>query len=206
VNDIQFLTLVHMRISDPFNQPGPNQSMEAAMCKLTRVQSFLCVLGLLLVAPLLAHCQTTVRIGTYDSRAVALAYYNSIEQKQVSQNMQTEYQKAKAAGDEAKIKQLEAAGPARQELMHQQVFSTGTISNIMMTIQDKIPPIARESRVVLMSSKWDITYRESSIEYVDVTLQLVKLFNPESKVLQWIEEMKSQLPIPIDRLPRGVNY
>jgi hypothetical protein len=176
------------------------------MCKLMRVKAFLCVLGLLLVVPVVAHCQTTVRIGTYDSRAVALAYYNSVEQRQVSQNMQAEYQKAKAAGDEAKIKELEAAGPARQELMHQQVFSSGTISNIMVTLRGNIPAIARDARVVLMASKWDVTYRDSSIEYVDVTMQLVKLFNPEEKVLQWIEEMKSQPPIPIDKLPRGVNY
>ena len=176
------------------------------MLKLTRVQIFLCVLGLLLIVPALAHCQTTVRIGTYDSRAVALAYYNSVAQQQVSQNLQTEYQKAKAAGDEAKIRDLEAAGPVRQELMHQQVFSSGTIGNIMLTLQDKIPAIAHDARVLLMASKWDVTYRDPAIEYVDVTMQLVKLFNPEEKVLKWIEEMKSQPPIPIDKLPRGVKY
>ncbi len=176
------------------------------MCKLTRVPVFLCVLGLLLIFPAVAHCQTTLRIGTYDSRAVALAYYNSAEQKLVSQNMQAEYQKAKAAGDEAKIKELEAAGPARQELMHQQVFSSGTISNVMATLQNKIPAIARDARVVLMASKWDIVYRDSAVEYVDVTMQLVQLLNPEEKVLKWIEELKSQPPIPIDKLPRGVNY
>ncbi len=176
------------------------------MCKLNRVRAFLCVAGLLLVIPSIAHSQTPVRIGTYDSRAVALAFYNSAEQKQVSQSLLAEYQKAKAAGDAAKIKELEAAGPARQELMHQQVFSSGTISNIIATLQDKLPTIAREAHVVLLLSKWDAAYRDPSIELVDVTMQLVKIFNPEEKVLKWIEEMKSQPPIPIDKLPRGANY
>ena len=176
------------------------------MFRGTHIRVILWAMALSLVAAAAAHAQTAVRIGTYDSRAVALAFYNTLEQKQVAQAMQAEYQKAKAAGDAAKIKDLEAAGPARQELMHQQVFSSGTISNIMVTLQDKIPAVARDARVLLLVSKWEVTFRDPSIEYVDVTQQLVKLFNPEEKILKWIEEMKSQPPIPIDKLPRGANY
>ncbi len=167
---------------------------------------FLGGLGLLMLVPALAHCQTPLRIGTYDSRAVALAYYNSGAQRQVSQNLQAEYQKAKAAGDETKIKELESAGPARQELMHQQVFSSCTISNVIREIENQIPAIARQANVLMMVSKWDITYHDPTIEYVDVTMEFVRLFNPEEKVLKWIEQMKSQPPVPIDKLPRGANY
>jgi hypothetical protein len=171
-----------------------------------RFKTCLGALGLLLLVPALARCQPAMRVGTYDSRAVALAYYNSAGQRQAMQDMQAEYQKAKAAGDERRIKVLEASGPARQELMHQQVFSSCTISNVIREIEDRIPAIARDAGVVLMLSKWDVTYRDASIEYIDVTMQLVRLFNPEEKVMKWIEEMKAQPPIPIDKLPRGSNF
>jgi hypothetical protein len=176
------------------------------MLKHASVKAILCAIGLLLIGPVVAHCQTAkgaVRIGTYDSRAVALAYYRSGNLSQVT-GLRTEYADAKAANDDKKAKELEAAGIAWQELMHEQVFSTGSISNIIGTIKDKLPAIAKEAGVALLASKWDVTYRDASVEYVDVTMSLVKLFSPGEQVMKMIEEMKTQDPVPIDSLPRGV--
>jgi hypothetical protein len=176
------------------------------MFKHTSVKIILCAIGLLLIGPGFAHCQTAspaLRIGTYDSRAIAIAYYRSGPPSQMK-DLQTEYAKAKAANDDKRAKELEATGIAWQELLHEQAFSTGSISNIIATIKDKLPAIAKEAGVALLASKWDVTYRDSAVEYVDVTMSLVKLFNPGEQVMKMIEEMKTQDPVPIDSLPPGI--
>jgi hypothetical protein len=206
MNIIHLLITIHSNYRAQLMNNHNLSSVEATMRHTRCFRIGFSALGLLLLLPALALCQATMRVGTYDSRAVALAYYNSAAQRQAAQDMQAGYQRAKAASDERKIKEFEAAGPARQELMHQQVFSSCTISNVIREIENSIPAVARDARVVLMVSKWDLTYHDPSVEYVDVTMQLVRLFNPEEKVMKWIEEMKARPPIPIDKLPRGSNY
>jgi hypothetical protein len=179
------------------------------MNPLIRIRTIVCAAAFLLTASALGYAQGTgpLRIGTYDSRAVALAYYNSAEQQKtpgLRSQLQSEYAQAKAGGDEKKIKELEAAGIAWQQLMHEQAFSTGSISNVIAVIKDKLPDIARQAGVTLLVSKWDVAYRDPSVEYVDVTMPVVRLFSPGDKVLTWIEEMKKQDPVPIDKLPRDV--
>jgi hypothetical protein len=71
-----------------------------------------------------ARPDATPRIGVFDSRAVALAYYRSDEGMQASRDRYDAYAKAKASNDEARIKELEQEGPWMQVRMHQQVFST----------------------------------------------------------------------------------
>jgi hypothetical protein len=176
------------------------------MYPLIRIRTAICLGALLFISSCCAHAQqaASVRVGTCDSRALALAYYNSPSGQQKMQELKSDFARAKTAGDPQQIKELEAAGIAMQELMHEQVFSTGSIRNIILTIQDRLPDIARQAGVALLVSKWDVSYRDPSVEYVDVTLPLVRLFSPSEKTLKWIEELKNQEPVPIDSLPRGV--
>ena len=62
--------------------------------------------------------KSEIRIGTYDSRAIAIAFAPS-KYNPVSQKMR-EHDKAKADGDEKKIKQLEAWGQKHQRQLHRQ--------------------------------------------------------------------------------------
>ena len=171
-----------------------------------RIRTIVSLGVFLLLSSCCAYAQSTggVRIGVYDSRAVALAYYNSPSGQPKPQGLQSEYAEAKAAGDQKKLKELEAAAIAMQELLHEQAFSTGSISNVITVIKDKLPDIAKRAGVTLLVSRWDVAYRDPSIEYVDVTMPVVRLFSPGDKVLQWIAELKNQEPVPIDKLPRDI--
>ena len=119
--------------------------------------------------------QPKPRIGVYDSRLVALAYYNSAEFRADRKNH----------------------GPALQQLAHLQVFSNGSIPNITARLKDRLGTIAAQSNVAMIVSKWDIGYTAGDVELVDVTDALVAEFKPEPKVQKWIAEAKGKEPLPL---------
>ena len=143
----------------------------------------------------------TIKIGVFDSRVVALAYFRSAEYQLSMTELHKKYQQAKAENNDSLIKVLEKEGPWMQIRMHQQVFSNAGASSIMSKITNAIPDIAREAGVVLIVSKWEMPYVDSSIEVIDVTLPIAKLFKPDEQTLKIIEQMKIQEPIPFDKLP-----
>ncbi len=81
------------------------------------------------------------------------------------------------------------------------MFSTGPVSGILAKVGDRLPAIAAQAGVALIVSKWEVQFQNPPVETVDVTLPVVKLFNPSEKVLKWIEEMRAQDPIPFEKLP-----
>jgi hypothetical protein len=159
------------------------------------------VLGLAFAAssagPVVSAAQppATIRIGTFDSRAVALAYYRSPSVMKELAGMRAELDKAKSAGDQKKVEELQTRGPAMQMLMHQQGFSNGSIGNITSTIANRLPDIARAANVVAVVSCWEVPHAAASVELVDVTPQMVALFAPDAQTMKIIESMKGQKPI-----------
>lgn len=138
-----------------------------------------------------------VRIGVFDSRMVALAYYNSDEHRKFTQDLMTQLKAAKAANDTAKIADLEFRGPALQNLMHYQVFSNASIPNVMEKLAPALPKIAADAQVSVIVSKWDVAFHRPDVEYVDVTDALVARFNPNEKLQKWIADGKTKAPIPL---------
>jgi len=141
-----------------------------------------------------------VRVGTFDSRALAMAYYRSEGFVRQMQDMRAEYEKAKAAGDEKRVMELEAEGPALQELLHKQGFSTWPVDNILERIKGKIPEIASQADVDVIVSKWNIVYQRSGVEFVDVTDHMVKPFDPDENTLKIIKDIQGQDPVPLEEL------
>ena len=110
-----------------------------------------------------------VRIGTYDSRAIAVAYARSSMPGKLQAQLIAEREKAKAAGDEKRVRELEAQGKAQQARLHEQGFSTASVANLMERIRPEIPAVARAAGVTLVVSKWEVMYRDPAVQYVDVT-------------------------------------
>jgi tetratricopeptide (TPR) repeat protein len=144
---------------------------------------------------------SSARIGTFDSRAIATAFYRSSEFQESFRDLWTELEEAKASGDEWRVKELEAYGPAMQHRMHQQGFSTGSVMEIMEKISDALPEIARGAGVSVIVSKWEVAYESSAVDLVDLTPQLVALFDPSEQTLKIVEGFKTIDPIPMDQLP-----
>ena len=141
-----------------------------------------------------------VRVGTFDSRAVAVAYARSETFSRYIKGLRAEYEKAKAAGDSTRVSELEAEGPAQQELIHKQGFSTWPVDNILEQIKGKIPEIAKQAEIDVIVSKWDIVYQGSGVESIDVTDLMVKPFDPDEETLKMLKELQKQDPVPLEEL------
>ena len=144
--------------------------------------------------------ENTLRIGVYDSRAVAVAYGNSAEFRKSLDTVKADYQKAKEAKDDKRVKEIETQMKAQQRRAHEQGFSTGSVADIMAKIKDSLPGVAQKAGVDVIVSKWEVNYQSPGIKVVDVTDDLVSLFHVSAKGLEWAKGIKAQPPVPIEQI------
>jgi hypothetical protein len=143
------------------------------------------------------------RVGTFDSRAVAIAYYRSGTHMEIIKNLKQEHAAAEAAGDEELAKELSTRGQDSQHLAHLQGFGSYPIDEILALIQEEIPGIAASAGVDVIVSKWDIVHALPEAEFVDVTLAMVEPFEPDSATLKLIkEELPKVDPLPLEELEK----
>jgi hypothetical protein len=146
----------------------------------------------------------TIVVGTFDSRAVAVAYvqsgafrdYLAAQQADVAQVLE----RARTAGDEKLVAELEALGPAMQKRLHEQGFGTAPIDDIIARIEDRFPDIAKEAGVDVIVSKWTLTYRSPAAKFVDVTGLIAAEFDPDERTLRMIQSTVETEPIPLDKI------
>jgi hypothetical protein len=163
------------------------------------------------VAALLLLCSgfsagQSLRIGTYDSRAIAVAYVRSTYAQDEYRALAAEREQARAAGDESRMKAIEARGRARQERLHLQGFSTASVMEFMQKISAELPGLARQAGVLMIVSKWEVAYRDPAVEYVDLTIPIVKSFGVSAEVLKMVEEVMKHDPVPAARLELEVEH
>lgn len=144
--------------------------------------------------------QATIRVGTYDSRAIAIAFGRSdIAARQIAE-LRQKYADAKAAGDEKLEKELNEQGRARQVRMHLQAFSNAPVQDALDAVRDELSLVARDAGVVLITSAAD--FHDPSVELVDVTDELVHLFAPTDDTLRIIADCRKQKPLPIEQVAK----
>ena len=142
----------------------------------------------------------SVRIGVYDSRAIAVGWANTEPFNAWWGSLQSEYNQAKAAGDQKRVEELEAEAEARQRLQHMQAFSTAPVDDILAHIEDSLPQIQQEAGVTMLVSRWDeeTLAQYPSAELIDVTMMLVDAFQPNEQQRQYAIGIQAQEPIPLD--------
>ncbi len=144
--------------------------------------------------------ENTLRIGVYDSRAIAVAWGNSAEFQKTMESDTSDYKKAKEAKDDKRVKEIETQMKAKQRRAHEQGFSTGSVAPIMASIKASLPAVAKKAGVDVIVSKWEVNYQSPGIKVVDVTDDLVALFHVSAKGLEWAKGVKSQAPVPIEQI------
>jgi hypothetical protein len=148
--------------------------------------------------------QATAVVGTFDSRGVAVAYVSSNAFKEYLTAQRADITKAieraRAAGDLALARELEALGPAMQDRIHRQGFGTAPIDDIMTRLADKLPGVAEKAGVDVIVSKWATSYHKPAAKFVDVTEQLVALFEPSAETLANIRKLVASEPMSPEQL------
>ncbi|MDY6913846.1 MAG: hypothetical protein SVT52_05265 [Planctomycetota bacterium] len=162
------------------------------------------LVGLVLFV-LASQAQTTrpadkprLRVGTFDSRAVVVVWVRSEQFQQDLKRLRAEYDKAKAANDEKRAKQLEAEGKARQDRIHEQGFGAAAIPEIVARIQDQLAATARQAGVDIIIRKADVAYHNPAVELMDVTDLLVQQFKPDEETLKTIEALLKHPPTDLE--------
>jgi hypothetical protein len=171
------------------------------------------VMGLVAAGMFVAACQMTtcskaeankpikpLRVGVYDSRAIAVACLRSEWWNKQLQEKMKEMEKARAAGDTQKVKELEEWGQSSQTKAHLQGFGTAPVKNLLERVNKELAQVAQQAGVDIIVSKWQIDYQAKDAQFVDVTDAMVALYNPDEKVLKIVEEMKKQQPVAEEEL------
>lgn len=144
---------------------------------------------------------SSVRIGIYDSRAIAVAYAGSEFHTRWLKSLKAESDKAKAEGNQKLHEELKKKAAAQQRLLHMQGFSVAPVDNILANIKDKIPEIVKKTNVSTIESKWnkEALMKYKPAEFIDVTMELVKALNPNERQLKCAVEIQKAEPIPLDQ-------
>lgn len=141
-----------------------------------------------------------IKIGTYDSRTIIFAWSRTENLKNQLMKMRQKTDSAEKAHDSAKIKEGAVSSISFQHLLHQAIFSTGSVASFMTVIKDKLPELAKKEGVSIIVSKWELNYNDPSFEIVDLTKQVAALFQPTENIDKMAAEIAKQSPIPIEEL------
>lgn len=142
-----------------------------------------------------------VRVGIYDSRAVAYAWFSSEPVQHKLQEQMAAARAAQQAGDTARFQELATTLRQTQDRIHRQGFSTAPVDDALAAIKDRILGIEKEADVSVLVSKWDAAALKKypNAEPVDVTAQLVREFKPTEKQLKVIADLQKQKPLPLEK-------
>lgn len=144
-----------------------------------------------------------LRIGTYDSRAVALAWGRSPERGDELRGLMAEHQRAKG---KAKRRELERKGEELQIRLHQRVFSTVGAGDLLAGKREELAALATAAGVVALVSRWEIPWQAPGVELVDLSEQVAGLFGPDEATLKQVRELLAQPPLPFQELPLDARF
>jgi hypothetical protein len=167
----------------------------------TAIAAVVLSLGLTSATQTAAEAGAKLRVGVYDSRAIAIAYGNSEFNEVVK--VRKEYDAAKAAGDKKRIEELEEWGPRHQRQLHRQGFGRVPVTDLLEHVRDRLPEVAQKTGVDVIA--FECNYLGPGVEEVDITAELAMLFNPSKKALEWIEDMKNVEPLDLDEIEKHAD-
>lgn len=140
--------------------------------------------------------KSKVRVGIYDSRAVAIAYHHTDAAAAMRKALQTDLEDARRAGDAKKVERLEHAFDRMQWLSHRQGFGRTSVDDAMASVKDKLIEVARTANVSAIVCNPDYL-DPTAVERVDLTNEVVALFEPDEKTLKTVSAMRSVAPMEI---------
>ena len=155
------------------------------------------LLGFFFSSGIQTNAQTKLRIGVFDSRAVAVAFYNSkfSTNQQIFASLGTRMKEAKGKDDKDAIAKIEREASLRQVMMHEQGFGRGSINNVTGAIKDKLAQLAKSENLSVIVSKWELVFSDADVVSIDVTEKIVDFFEPNEKIKSMMKEIMESEPL-----------
>ena len=140
--------------------------------------------------------QGQVRVGVYDNRGILMAWFASKYNDLA--DMRKEYEQAKLAGDDERVKELGAMGPKLQRRLHFQGFGRAPVTDLLAHVEDQLPALAKKLGIDVIA--FECNYLGPDVEKVDITLDLVKLYEPSPETMKMVREIMAQDPVALEEL------
>jgi hypothetical protein len=142
----------------------------------------------------------SVRIGVYDSRAVAYVQFSSEANLKIINEAVAKAKEAQKTMDKKAAEELANQFKEGQRKIHRQVFSMAPIDDVLEKIKDRLPEIQKKAGVSVLISKWDEEKLKQypKAEKIDVTDALVEEFKPTEKQKKMLEEIKKTKPLSLE--------
>lgn len=153
----------------------------------------LLLFALIISAISIVNAQT--RIGVYDSRCIAIWYFNSGEFSGKMKDLMASLKLAKEKNDTIQVKSIEEKGQLMQRIAHDKGFGRGSVAEILENRKSELAELAKNEKLSAIVSKWEVNFSSSEIELVDVTLKLLELLKAPDQIKKYYQDMKSQEPI-----------
>src|SRR5262249_27166244 len=118
--------------------------------------------------------------------------YNPVKEKRAA------YERARAAGDSGTAKELEAWGERYQRQLYFQGFGRVPVGDLLEPVKDRVRELAVRRGLAAISMGCD--YAAGDVELVDVTEDLVKLYDPSEKTLATARQVRAAQPMDLVRL------
>jgi hypothetical protein len=139
-----------------------------------------------------------IRIGTYDTRAIAVAWAAS-KHNDLADKFK-ELEAAKKANDSKRITELEAWGRSHQQVLHFQGFGRVPVDDLLRPVQASMQELLAAKNLSAITMQCDLVAER--VEVVDVTMDLVRLFEPAEKTLKWVEQLRDKEPLSLAELSK----
>ncbi len=139
-----------------------------------------------------------VRIGVYDSRAIAIAWARSGQHAKVFNAVMGEQKEAAAGGDAARAEQLRKQLELRQLRLHLQGFSNAPVNDALDAVRSQLPEVMARRGVVALAATVDCA--PSGVTTVDLTNDIVLLFGPDAATLRMLADLRDTPPLPIEQV------
>lgn len=160
----------------------------------------LCIESQLNAGPQNPPAAETIRIGTFDSRCVATAYGRSPAFADRLKQLHQQRAEAQKAGDKARVAQLETQAENIQLRLHLQVFSNAPVDDVLEHVRSELPAIASRSDVIAIVPA--VEFHDPAVELVDLTDDLIRLFEPDAQTLKTVGQLRKHKPQAIEEVAR----
>lgn len=148
-----------------------------------------------------AEARPSMRLGVFDSRAVAIAWAGSDAFEASLRAKTASHADAERRGDTTRAAAIEAEMQDLQAELHKQGFGVWPVRDILAHVEEEdLAAMAKDAGVVAVVCRWDVVHHGPAVELVDVTDALVEHFAPDAKTRKSAREIRERDPVPLERL------